>query len=279
MSGSPRYDGALRDIQSPTGLRYRIHETPEDLAVITPRVAQEPEIWIDTETADWNTKSPRLSLVQLRLGDGSLHVLDVLSPEMAAAYHTTFAPRVIAAPRITKWAHYARFERRILGADFVQGLQCTFEIARRVPYHRLPLRSLRLAALVHHLCGTAVDKTLQRADWGQRPLSAEQLDYAAWDPEWCYRVHRRLDPLLSEALRRDPALGARRESLARGHVDRDQDVHDGRLARALRGIPSPDARGPQGADPRARGRGGRGRSDGRRGVRGARALCLAGGAS
>src|SRR5262249_35296332 len=25
------------------------------------------EIWIDTETADWNTKSPRLSLVQLRL--------------------------------------------------------------------------------------------------------------------------------------------------------------------------------------------------------------------
>ena len=46
------------------------------------------------------------------------------------------------------------------------------------------------------LCGTAVDKTLQRADWGQRPLSAEQLDYAAWDPEWCYRVHRRLDPLV-----------------------------------------------------------------------------------
>jgi ribonuclease D len=186
----------MREIQSPTGLHYRIHESPEDLAVLTPRVAQESEIWIDTETADWNTKSPRLSLVQLRLGDGSIHVLDVLSPEMAAAYHTTFAPRVIAAPRITKWAHYARFERRILGADFVQGLHCTFELARRVPYHRLPLRSLRLAALVHHLCGTAVDKTLQRADWGQRPLSAEQLDYAAWDPEWCYRVHRRLDPLV-----------------------------------------------------------------------------------
>jgi hypothetical protein len=100
------------------------------------------------------------------------------------------------SPRITKWAHYARFERRILDADFVQGLHCTFEPARRVPYHRLPLRSLWLAALVHHLYGTAVDKTLQRADWGQRPLNAEQLDYAAWDPEWCYRVHRGLDPLV-----------------------------------------------------------------------------------
>ena len=207
----------LREIQSPTGLHYWIHETPEDLAVLTPRVAQESEIWIDTETADWNTKSPRLSVVQLRLGDGSIHVLDVLSPEMAAAYHTTFAPRVIAAPRITKWAHYARFERRILGADFVQGLHCTFELARRVPYHRLPLRSLRLAALVHHLCGTAVDKTLQRADWGQRPLSAEQLDYAAWG-------------LLT------PARRARRQPLAHGHVGRDQGVHGVRLARALRGL-------------------------------------------
>src|SRR5215212_6049868 len=107
MSGSPKYDGALRDIQSPTGLHYRIHETPEDLAVLTPRVAQEPAIWIDTETADWNTKSPRRSLVQLRLGDGSIHVLDVLSPEMAPAYHSTFAPCVIAAPRITNWAYYA----------------------------------------------------------------------------------------------------------------------------------------------------------------------------
>jgi hypothetical protein len=89
MSGSPKYDGASRDIQSPTGLHYRIHETPEDLAVLTPRVAQEPEIWIDTDTADLNTKSPRLSLVQLRLGDGSLHVLAVLSPEMAAGVNQT----------------------------------------------------------------------------------------------------------------------------------------------------------------------------------------------
>ena len=47
-----RYDGALRDIQSQTGLdpaattadgwlQYRIHDTPKDLAPLTPRVAQE----------------------------------------------------------------------------------------------------------------------------------------------------------------------------------------------------------------------------------------------
>ena len=185
-----------------TGIGYRLYETPAALAALTDVVARQNRIWIDTELADWNTPNPRLSLIQLRLEDGSLHVIDVLSPEMAAAYRETFAPRVIAAPHIEKWAHYARFERRVLGPDLVQGLRCTFEMARGVPYHLLPLRSLRLASLVRHLCGEAIDKTFQKSDWGHRPLSAEELAYAAWDPEWCYRIHQRLERLVRH---RDPA--------------------------------------------------------------------------
>ena len=173
----------MREVNSPTGIHYRVHETPADLAALTDQVAGQQRIWLDTELADWNTPTPRLSLIQLRLEDGSLHVVDVLSPEMAAAYHETFAARVIAAPQIEKWAHYARFERRVFGADLVKGLNCTFELARGVPYHRLPLRSLKLATLVLHLFGEAIDKSFQKADWGHRPLSAEELDYAAWDPE------------------------------------------------------------------------------------------------
>jgi ribonuclease D len=166
----------MRDIQSPTGLHYRIHESPEDLALLTPRVAQESEIWFDTETADWNTKSPRLALVQFRLGDGSIHVLDGREHPQVGALRAVRAadPRRRLRPRPPVHLR-PRPSRAVLPP---------------------PAASLRLAALVHHLCGTAVDKTLQRADWGQRPLSAEQLEYAAWDPEWCYRVHRRLDPLV-----------------------------------------------------------------------------------
>jgi ribonuclease D len=115
---------------------------------------------------------------------------------MAAAYRETFAPRVIAAPHIQKWAHYARFERRVFGPDVVRGLNCTFELARGLPYYRLPLRSLKFATLVDHLFGRAIDKSYQKADWGHRPLSAEELDYAAWDPEWCYRIHQGLQPLM-----------------------------------------------------------------------------------
>jgi hypothetical protein len=89
-------------------------------------------------------------LIQLRLEDDSIHVIDVLAPGMSAAYLETFAPRVLAAPHIEKWAHYARFERRVFGPDVVKNLHCTFELACGVPYHRLPLRSLRLGMLVLH---------------------------------------------------------------------------------------------------------------------------------
>ena len=179
-----------------TGLHYRLYETPADLAAFTAIVERQQRIWVDTELADWNTRTPRLSLIQLRLEDGSIHVIDVLAPGMSAAYNECFAPRVIAAPHIEKWAHYARFERRVFGGDVVKNLHCTFELDRGLPYYRLPLRSLRLATLVLHLFGESVDKSYQRADWGRRPLSLEELNYAAWDPEWCYRVHHRIGPLV-----------------------------------------------------------------------------------
>jgi ribonuclease D len=185
-----------------TGLHYRLYDTPADLAVLTAVAERQQRIWLDTELADWNTRNPRLSLIQLRLEDGSIHVIDVLAPGMSAAYVETFAPGVLAAPHIEKWAHYARFERRVFGPDVVKNLHCTFELARGVPYHRLPLRSLRLGILVLHLFGEAIDKSYQRADWGRRPLSPEELNYAAWDPEWCYRVHQRICPLVR---RWDPA--------------------------------------------------------------------------
>ena len=177
-------------------LQYRLHDTPAALAELTTVAERQQRIWIDTELVDWNTRTPRLSLIQMRLEDGSVHVVDVLAPGMRAAYQETFAPRVLAAPQIEKWAHYARFERRVFGPGVVKNLHCTFELARGVPYHRLPLRSLRLGILVRHLFGEAIDKSYQKADWGHRPLRPEELDYAAWDPEWCYRIHQQICPLI-----------------------------------------------------------------------------------
>jgi ribonuclease D len=103
-----------------------------------------------------------------------------------------FIPHVMENQAVEKWAHYARFERRFLGENRARNLNCTFQLARSIPYYQLPMRSLSLAALVEKFCGVVLDKTFQKADWGQRPLSQELRAYAAADTEWCYRVHGEL---------------------------------------------------------------------------------------
>jgi hypothetical protein len=81
-------------------------------------------------------------------------------------------------------------------------------MAREFPYYRLPLRSLSLATLVKHFFDHELDKTLQRADWGIRPLSHAHIEYAASDTEWCYRVYHNLRalPRPPDPPEDDPAL-------------------------------------------------------------------------
>jgi ribonuclease D len=151
--------------------------------------SREPRLWLDTEIADWFTRTPRLSLLQVRDGSGRIWVVDVLETRMRQVVEEDFIHDVMSNRHVEKWAHYARFEREFLGQDRVVNLNCTFLMARSIPYYRLPLRSLSLAALADHLLGAAPDKELQKADWGGRPLSPVHLEYAALDTEWCYRVH------------------------------------------------------------------------------------------
>ena len=180
---------------------------PADFRRLATEWSRCPELWIDTETADWQTAHPRLSLLQVRTPEGGLFVVDMLTAGMRAVLEEVFVPAVMANPAIRKWAHNASYERRFLGGECVQNLQCTVRLARSIPYHRLPVRKLTLAALCGHLFGSHLDKTHQSDDWGVRPLSAEQLAYAAADPEWCRRVQQGLEQrvVTFEATREAPA--------------------------------------------------------------------------
>jgi hypothetical protein len=139
-------------------------------------------------------------------------VVDVLEGSMRQVLQEEFIPQIMANEQIEKWAHYARYERRFLGQDRVANLNCTFEMAGRFPYYRLPLRGLSLAALVKHLFDQELDKTLQKADWGLRPLSGAHIEYAASDTEWCYKVYHSLRaiPQLPDPSEDDPTLIRRR---------------------------------------------------------------------
>jgi ribonuclease D len=203
------------------------------------RLAEEwsrcPELWIDTETADWWTPSPRLSLLQVRTPEGRIQVVDILAPGNREVVDTVFVPAVMANPAVRKWAHSAGYERRFLGGPLVQNLQCTLRLARSIPYYRLPVRRLTLAALCGQLLDVTLDKAHQKDDWGVRPLSDAQLAYAAADPEWCRRVQVALEPLVRHFVPADEdPVALRAEFLDVSARTREREARRGDLRDAVR---------------------------------------------
>src|SRR5688500_3696750 len=86
-------------------LPFALCTDPGEFLRLATAWSRTPELWIDTETADWQTSNPRLSLLQVRTPEGDLHVVDILAPGMRAVLDTAFVPAVMANAAIRKWAH------------------------------------------------------------------------------------------------------------------------------------------------------------------------------
>ncbi|MBD2778585.1 DNA translocase FtsK [Iningainema tapete] len=151
-------------------------------------------LWLDTEIADWQTSYPRLSLIQVLVEPNDLtgeaaYIIDVLDkPDLAAC----FIDQIMVNPQIEKVFHNASFDLKYLGGQLAQNVTCTLKIARKIK-HKLQVSNLQLKTLATELCYFAnVDKEEQGSDWGQRPLTQKQLQYAAMDTVYLAAVHRRL---------------------------------------------------------------------------------------
>lgn len=180
---------------------------PDELAAAIAQLSQAPQLWLDTETADYKTKKPRLSLIQIlaareTLSPEQVWVLDVLEKP---AIVEQFVDRIMANDAIAKICHNAAFDRRFLGKERAQNLICTLEMSKAIPYHLLPIENYQLKTLTEYFAIAAeVDKTEQSGDWGQRPLTTSQLHYASLDVVYLAQVHRCLQPLYQRS-HPDPA--------------------------------------------------------------------------
>ncbi|MGC9502196.1 DNA translocase FtsK [Baaleninema sp.] len=169
-------------------------------------------LWVDTETADWNTKHPKLSLIQVSATPDdttgeSVYLFDVLhQPESVEQ----FVRQIMANPNIEKVFHNASYDLRFLGKSQSQNVTCTYQLARKLAkldrlkldrnggsrLQRLP--NLKLKTLARELCHfTDIDTDSQSSDWRRRPLTAEQLRYAKLDVVYLSHVHRSLLDLSS----------------------------------------------------------------------------------
>ncbi len=152
-------------------------------------------LWLDTEVADYDTRNPRLSLIQV-LDDGTdltgenVYILDVLEqPEIVSE----FIDEIMINSSIEKVFHNAKYDLRFLGKKKAKNVTCTLEMAKQIPLYILPLPNYQLKTLATELCNFQnIDKQQQSSDWGIRPLSEEQIEYAYLDCIILAQVHSHL---------------------------------------------------------------------------------------
>lgn len=158
-------------------------------------------IGLDTETY-WEPteKRMRVSLVQVAVENHPVVILDALHVDLEVAR------LLIESAEIRMAAHNARFDEGVLaGAGFApHGFVDTLALAR----HALNLSSYALSSVVEELFGEPLDKSLQKSNWRRRPLTHEQLAYAAHDAAVTLRVYQELTRRLEAAGKLEHALRA-----------------------------------------------------------------------
>lgn len=160
-------------------------------------------LWIDTEVADYKSRKPKLSLIQILdapqdMSGDCVYLLDVLDqPDVI----DNFIEQIMVNSAIEKVFHNASFDLKFLGNKQAKNITCTLEMAKKIPYYLLPLPNYQLKTLATELCKfNNIDKQEQTSDWGKRPLTEEQIEYAYLDCIYLAQVHWHLLKLQAENL-------------------------------------------------------------------------------
>lgn len=167
----------------------------EEIRAAIAYYAQAKILWLDTEVADYNTKKPRLSLIQI-LADSTdicgktVVLLDVLD---RSELIDDFISKIMINSKIEKVFHNASYDLNFLGKRQAKKVTCTLKMVQDIPYYLVPIPNRKLKTLAEQLCHfPTISKEEQGGDWGKRPLSAKQLEYAKMDPVYVAAIHHRL---------------------------------------------------------------------------------------
>ena len=178
----PRVEGAFQPRHPITWI-----DSVAGLARLCEALATEVIVALDVETAlDLST----LCLLQLGTRERTW-IVDALRVTDLSALGPIFADR-----RIIKVIHNAPFERRILAKSGLEILAVHDTLlASRQRHGRDALGGHSLGAVVARELGLRLDKREQTSNWTHRPLSPEQIAYAAADVEVLVELARLRDPL------------------------------------------------------------------------------------
>jgi ribonuclease D len=165
-----------------TAPHYQFVNQPAQLAPLLAALDRSPEIALDTEADNLFRYRTRVCLLQI-LADGEIYLVDLLADLPLGDVWQ----RLSVKPLIM---HGSDYDLRLLRelCDFrPQSLFDTMFAAQLLSIPRFGL-----AALLEHHFGVKLDKDHQKANWSQRPLDRDMLDYAALDVHYLPALRDRL---------------------------------------------------------------------------------------
>lgn len=166
--------------------------TSVELEAVCNRLSRFEYLTIDTEFMRESTYWPRLCVIQMAGPDEAV-IIDAMAPELDL--RSFF--ELMANERVIKVFHAAR-----------QDIEIVFHRGGLIPH---PVFDTQVAAmvcgfgdsisydqLVRRLTGARIDKSSRFTDWGRRPLSEHQTEYALADVTYLRDVYHALSAQLEE---------------------------------------------------------------------------------
>ncbi|MCX6025377.1 MAG: HRDC domain-containing protein [Chloroflexi bacterium] len=166
-------------------------QTPHALLEACDRLRREPRLAVDTESNSLFAYRERVCLLQF-----STPSEDLLLDPLALPDLSPLGP-ILADPACEKVFHAAEYDLICLRRDF--GFRLAHIFDTMVAARALGEDGTGLGALLRKELGIELDKRFQRANWGVRPLPANQLEYARLDTHHLLGLRTRLEPRLREA--------------------------------------------------------------------------------
>lgn len=200
------------------------------LGSLAERLRAEPVVAIDTESNSFHVYRERVCLIQVSTRSEDF-VVDPLAVDVRPL------GAVLCDGRVTV-LHGADYDVRCLKREYGWALPSLFDTM--VAARRLGRTGLGLSALVEGHFGVRLSKANQRSDWGRRPLSREQVAYAALDTHYLLPLY---DLLAGELATRGALDEARREFGRIAAVEPREKVFDPEGWRHMKGARELDPAG------------------------------------
>ena len=154
---------------------YQFIDSADSFQKLLARLRDEDVLALDTEFVWDRTYYARLGLVQIGLSDGSSFLVDPLAvPDLSPL------GEILSDSRKTKILHDAPQDLMILRRATGAAACHVFDTRLAAGFAGLD-STLSLANLLSEMLGVHLAKAHTRADWLARPLSPEELEYAADD--------------------------------------------------------------------------------------------------